>query len=138
MSWRHPERYHRDAVRATCLFAVIAVLSKLAEPYLADDAARSSRAARTLVDQAFHWYTQVAHDQNAQVKQQHASYASAYLHAARHIASDATLERESGVDVHVLQRDIDEMQAASLREIARVCPALKTARPKGAKRSAWL
>jgi len=66
--------------------------------------------AKILLEQSAKWYKISIQDTQNLYSMQHANYSVAYLNAARHIASDTTLERVSGLDVHKLFKKIDEHQ----------------------------
>ncbi len=66
--------------------------------------------AKVLLEQAAKWYKISLQDNQNLYSMQHANYSVAYLNAARHIASDTTLERLSGLDIHKLFKKIDDHQ----------------------------
>lgn len=123
--WRDPREFQKDAVRVTAAVAILSVLLKACEPILSSTTDKEHAIAKSMLEQADQWYNTSLQDQNIQSKNQHISFAAAYIHAARHILSDASLERITGIDVHALQNSIESMQKVSSKDMVKQCPKLK-------------
>ena len=124
---RDTVEYQRDALWATLLFLLCVVVINAVDPFFSSSSDKEHSVARTLIEEANQWYSISSQDQHAHSSNQHASFATAYLHASRHIASDVVLERLSGIDVHELQLAIETKQKQSGRELLRQCPKLTLA-----------
>lgn len=122
----------------------VSLVLKLLEPVINSSPEHEQSTGKSMIEHAKQWYLMSAQDKNAQSKHEHISYASAYLNAARHILNDMRLERISGIDVHELQKSIDEMKNVTTREIFRQCPRLKQQMPHAAtvalpkKKASWM
>ena len=81
--------------------------------------------AKVLLEQAAKWYKISLQDTENIYSMQHANYSVAYLNAARHIASDTTLERLSGLDIHKLFKKIDEHQRSVMMKDFNTKPSKK-------------
>jgi hypothetical protein len=102
------------------------------------------RAARTpdgqlqaILNSAAEWGTASQQDGNPVMKMLHASYALAYLHIARNLASDATIERVCSVRMDEFMRMLEATQSAGIQALTTVCPAVA---PTGilAANTGWL
>ena len=122
---RDAAEYKQDAIRATILIVVVLLCMKTFDPYFLDTTAKEQAIARRMLEEAKQWYTICEQDQTLYYKFQHISFATAYLHAARNVVSDATLERITKIDVHALQKSIEEKQRAYSNELSRKCPKIK-------------
>lgn len=129
--------YKRDAIRVTIFFTVCIIVIKTIDPFFANTTERENSIAKNMLEQANQWLYVSLQDQNAQSKSQHISFASAYLHAARHVASDAILERLTGIDIHELQSAIETQQRSSSKEMVRQCPKLKLTKVSRPSKSIW-
>ena len=140
--WRDPKEFKRDAVRMTIVIAVLAVVLKFVDPYFEPSDSREKSIAKSMIEEASQWHFTSTQDQNVHSKNKHSATAAAYLHAARHILNDASLERISGIDIHELDASIKTVEKASSRDMFRQCPRLKSStkmlNPPVDKKSAWL
>lgn len=129
----------KDAVRVTLALLVVSMLIKLIEPFNNSPSEKDNSIARNMLEQANYWYNMSSQDKSTQSKNQHIAYAVAYLNAARHITSDATLERLTGLDVHTLQTVIEREQKTQSKLLLQQCPKLSVDFPKHTtKRRSWL
>ena len=123
----------RDVLLVTLGFVCLVTLIKGVEPYMTRS--ENDAIAKAMLTQTMKWLALSMQDSNACNSMQHATYASAYLSAARHVGSDTTLERLSGIDMHKLSRAIDTQQQTKVRELNKQCPKLRTRVPHG---NGWL
>lgn len=133
MAGRKSAKFKRDAAYVTAAIVVVSIAFKLIEPYTASSTDREHSIAKSMIEEAKQWFLTSAQDQNSQSKYEHISFASAYLNSARHILNDIGLERISGIDVHELQKSIDDMKKTTSRDIFRQCPRLKQNMPQSGK-----
>ena len=108
------QEYMMDAVRVLIGCFVLFSFTSLLESKTND---KESSHAKTLVEQANKWYEISNQDKQSIYTLQHSNYAVAYLQAARHFASDTSLERSSGHDIHLLYRKIDEKQKQAQKDL---------------------
>ena len=83
----------------------------------------------TLVKTAARWSAVSDQDSNPMLKLLHATYASAYINAARSLASDADLERVSKVRIDELFSQVGSQQQAAIQKVGTLAPSLM---PEGA------
>tara|TARA_B100001063_G_C16691344_1_gene517236 strand:+ start:288 stop:701 length:414 start_codon:yes stop_codon:yes gene_type:complete len=122
---RSRSAYKTDAVCATIMLLVVLVCFNVFAPFVSNATKKEESIGRAMVSEAQQWYEIAMQDQNLQIRAQHVAFANAYLHAARHVADDATLERLTKIDVHVLHKNIEMSQKSASKEITRKCPKLK-------------
>ena len=123
----------KDAIRVSVVFMCLVILIKALEPYMKKS--DNDGLAKAMLAQTVKWLSHSLQDKNASTSLQHATYAMAYLNAARHVASDTVLERLSGLDIHKLNRSIDIQQQAKAKDLNKQCPKLRTKMPHG---NGWL
>jgi hypothetical protein len=133
MAIRDPVDTLRDAVRVTAVVACAIVLTKAAEPHM--KRSDNDGLAKAMLTQSVKWLSHSIQDNNTSTSLQNATYAVAYLNAARDVASDAVLERLSGLDIHRLSRSIGAQQNSKTKEMNKQCPRLRTKMPVG---NGWL
>ena len=121
-------------MRVVVAVAIGLMCLKLLEPFVVSATHKENNSARIMVQQAAHWYRMSVQDSSLETKAHHAAYATAYLHAARSIASDTVLERLSSFDVHELQRSIDAQESETTAAILKQCPALTASSTKKKRR----
>lgn len=92
--------------RATLATVALAAVSLVARSWTDPDAAVVDAAA-DLVRRAAQWRDATAQDTDPALRLQHAATALAYIHAARALAHDASLERRTGVSVARLTRSAE-------------------------------
>lgn len=107
----------QHALTVTAVLVLVSLFSKL----LADEHHAGGRTVE-LLQQALHMRDVATQDADPALRLQHAASAVAFLQAARTMARDADLERESGVDVPRLARSLE----------ARVMEARQSVRPPSA------
>lgn len=122
---RTVSEYKKDAFRATIMLLVFLACFNILAPFVSSASNKEESIARGMVSEAQQWYDIAMQDQNLQIKAQHMAFANAYLHAARHVADDATLERLTKIDIHMLHKNIEMRQKSLNKDIARKCPKLK-------------
>tara|TARA_B110000008_G_scaffold257327_1_gene275419 strand:+ start:4228 stop:4641 length:414 start_codon:yes stop_codon:yes gene_type:complete len=126
--------YLVDSLQIVTAFFVIVCGLKLIEN---KDRTKEDDLAQTLIEQANKWYNICQQDKHTFYSMQHANYAVAYLHAARHIESDTNLERLTGVDIHKFYKKLDEYQRLQTKEImSKAYPKSKIKPPHA--QAAWL
>ena len=133
MQLREPNDLMKDSVRVSVAFMCLVVVIKAIEPHM--KRSDNDGLAKAMLAQTVKWLSLSSQDKNASTSLQHATYAMAYLNAARHVASDTVLERLSGLDIHKLSRSIDVQQQAKAKDLNKQCPKLKTKMPHG---NGWL
>jgi hypothetical protein len=92
-------------------------------------APKVSKELVTLVKTAARWSAVSEQDSNHMLKLLHATYASAYINAARALASDADLERVSKVRIDELYSQVSAQQQAAIQKVGALAPSLM---PEGA------
>lgn len=107
--------YTVDCIQVIAGFFIIAVLMKFVEQ---KSGGHDENMASTFVDQANKWYSMSLQDKQSVYSMQHVDYAIAYLNAARHIASDTSLERSTGLDIHKVYRKVNEHQRKIVKELS--------------------
>ena len=89
--------YFQDVVLVTVIcFIVLMIVSAIESLHKCS----SHSTAKSLLSQSGKWYRMSAQDKDPIYALQHCDYAIAYFNAARHSASDAILEKGSGIDLH--------------------------------------
>ena len=83
---------------------------------------RVAKGLKQLVQEAARWSTVSEQDSNALLRVMHATYAMAYVNAARSLAEDNDLQRVTGVHVEELHAHVQTAQQASIQKIGSVCP----------------
>ena len=96
--------YTIDCLQVIAGCFIFVILLKFCEQRTSSN--QDEHIAHAFVDQANKWYNVSLQDKQSVYIVQHANYAIAYLNAARHMASDTTLERMTGLDIHKLYRKI--------------------------------
>lgn len=125
-----------DALIVTTVMAGAIVAMKIFEPFVGSASSDGSNSvAKAMLEQAKTWYETSLQDANVYAKNQHIAYATAYLHAARFSANDASLERMTGIDVHNLHVLIEQQQKTSSSDLMRTCPKIKTS---STRKKSWL
>ena len=114
--------YLMDSLYVTLGFLILLSLMKMME---STTHTSDVSVAKILLEQAAKWYKISLQDTQNIYSMQHANYSVAYLNAARHIASDTTLERISGLDIHKLFKKIDEHQRSVMMKDFNTKPTKK-------------
>ncbi len=83
-----------------------------------------SKGVKNLVKEAGEWGNAAEHDTNALLQLMHATYAIAYLNAARTLASDKEIERLSRVQLDEMTQTLREKQQHVVQKLAGQYPAL--------------
>jgi hypothetical protein len=93
---------------------------------------RVAKGMKQLMQEAARWSAVAEQDSNPLLRVMHATYAMAYVNAARSLAEDKDLERVSGGGVRVeeLHAHVQAAQQASIQKIGSVCPEVV---PEGAQ-----
>lgn len=130
---REGREVFKDACRVSVFFMCALIVITAVEPHL--KRSEHDGLAKAMLAQTVKWLALSSQDKNASSGLQHATYAMAYLNAARHVASDTVLERLSGIDIHKLSRSIDMQQQARSNDLNKQCPKLRTKMPHG---NGWL
>ena len=95
------------------------------------------RALRAIMRQSARAATLADQDSNAVMSMTHASYALAYVTAARRMASDRKLRQLTGIDAAELEHAADEKQRRALAHINAGCPELAV-RSDQLRMAGWL
>ena len=85
---------------------------------------------KQLVQEAARWSAVSEQDSNPLLRVMHATYAMAYVNAARCLADDGDLRRVTGVHVEELHATVQTAQQGSIQKIGSVCPEVV---PEGAQ-----
>lgn len=111
-----------------CAVAVVGVVAALAVIGRLSDTSRSSlesvsalKAAKALVHQAAEWHGMAAQDESPLYAMRHASLALAYLTAARLVASDTSIQKSTGVEVHRTLQDYEEDLRKRTQKVSKSC-----------------
>lgn len=127
-----------DAIVVTLAFFILVILMNAMDPYLSSYSQREKKIGENFILQSSRWHSIGKQDTDSVMKLEHSALASAYLQAAKHVLNDAQLERESGIDVHVLQKAIE----SSIRDIEKTLDAAcskKTGKETSTKpKQSWL
>ncbi len=115
MHRQDPKAYTVDCVQVITGFFILAVILKFVEQ---KSRGHDEDIASSFIDQANKWYNMSLQDKQSVYGMQHVDYAIAYLNAARHIASDTSLERSTGLDIHKVYRKISDHQRNIVRELS--------------------
>lgn len=117
----HPRVFWAAVVAAGVV--VLAIVSRLAGSGRSTaHNATQLRVARRLVQQAMRWHEASDQDSNPLFAARHASYAVAYLNAARALLPDVALEQCTRVDVHALIGKLEVAEQARARALTERCP----------------
>ena len=108
---------------------VIALLSKWSVGGGSRFSPKLARDVKSLVTEAARWSAVSENDGNAMLRVLHATYAVAYVNAARTFADDKNLERMSGVRIQELQTQVQAQQQAAIQKVGTACPGIV---PEGA------
>lgn len=116
---------------------VVALLSKWSGGSATRFPPKFTRDVKSLVTEAARWSAVAEQDTNAMLRVLHATYAVAYLNAARTFADDKDLERISGVRVPELQAQMQTQQQDAIQKVGVKCPSVV---PEGAQAlyTGWL
>ena len=87
-------------------------------------APKFARDVKALLTVAARWSAAAAQDSSPMLKVLDATYAVAYVNAARSLADDKELERVSGVRVPELQSQVQAAQTAAIQAVAKLCPSV--------------
>ena len=87
-------------------------------------APKFARDVKALLTGAARWSAAAAQDSSPMLKVLDATYAVAYVNAARSLADDKELERVSGVRVPELQSQVQAAQTAAIQSVAKLCPSV--------------
>ena len=115
----------QHAVAITAAVGAFTLLTKLIDGH-SDASALEKTLGRQLLDQSKQFYSLSVQDRKPMLSLEHATFALAYLNAARHVVHDAVLEQTSGVNIHALLRSITQQQQQASRELAKSCPKIKS------------
>lgn len=115
MHRQDPKIYVVDCIQVISGFFIILVLIKFLEQR---SRGHDENIASSFVDQANKWYSMSLQDKQSMYSLQHVDYAIAYLNAARHIASDTSLERSTGLDIHKFYRKVNEHQRNIVKDLS--------------------
>ena len=91
---------------------------------------RVAKGMKQLLQEAARWSAVSEQDSNALLRVMHATYAMAYVNAARSLAEDSDLQRVTGVRVEELHAHVQTAQQESIQKIGSVCPEVV---PEGAQ-----
>ncbi len=76
----------------------------------------------TLVRQTARWATAADQDENAYIKNLHATYAMGYLNALREVYTDDKITSVIGIDVRQLDKEIKTIMDNAVKMLAKTCP----------------
>ena len=76
----------------------------------------------TLVRQAARWSTAAKQDNNSMIAVLHAYYSAGYLWALRDIATNAEIEKATGINWKKFKQEILDVQDAATKKMAKLCP----------------
>lgn len=76
----------------------------------------------TLVRQTARWATAADQDENAYIKNLHATYAMGYLNALREVYTDEQIKHASGIDIRQLDKEVKNIMDSAIKMLSNVCP----------------
>lgn len=122
--------WSQTQTKITCLVVGCVVLVALLSKWTGNgnDPQYSKQFMRQLnrvVQQASKWHTTSKQDIEPVVRLAHSNYALAYAQTARAIASDAALEKATGLKVDALIYHLENDQRQALQNLVNVCPQVK-------------
>ena len=75
-----------------------------------------------LIKQSARYATTAQQDTSPVMSMRNANYATAYLHAAKDIASDSQIHNATGIDVRKFKEHITNVQDMEVRKTSETCP----------------
>lgn len=119
------------------LVAVVAVcfLSSVMATISGRNDGDSYRRAVALLKQSQRWNAMSAQDTNPIFAMRHSNFATAYLEAARTVASDEYIRRATGQDVTNMLDALARQHRKAIAKLGQACP---NSLPKGTTVTSWL
>lgn len=105
------------------ILIIVFILTLLYSYYRSQCTKKNPMTIPTLVRQTARWMIAARQDQNPLIAVMHANYATGYWYALRDIATDQAIERATGLDAVVFQRQVQAVQEEATMKALQVCPS---------------
>ena len=77
---------------------------------------------KTLLRQSARWSTAAEQDENAMIAVLHANYGAGYLWALKDIATEKSIKKATGVNIHMFEKKIIGIQDKATKKVSGLCP----------------